>query len=93
MNYKLETEKYFINNLDLITNGFKKIIFKIYFLIVWIDFEIQTPQGLIHKIINMASDAAVDRTCFDQLAEIRVEDNAEIKLIVSELPLFLNNVS
>lgn len=54
-------------------------------VLLLIDFEIQTPQGLIHKIVNLASDAAVDRTCFEHLAEIKVEESAEIKLIVNQI--------
>jgi len=45
--------------------------------------EIQTPHGIIHKVLNLGNDLTVDRTYFEHLAEIRKEDeDTQIKLIV-----------
>lgn len=48
--------------------------------------EIQTPQGLIHKVLNLGNDITVDRTYFEHLAEIRKEEgDTQVKLIMRKI--------
>jgi len=50
------------------------------------DLEIQTPHGVIHKVLNLGSDLTVDRTYFEHLAEVRKEDeDTQVKLIMRKI--------